>query len=1345
MLERASSCVEPVSQVLLRRFEPPIRSRRILGPSFWKNGTDELAVAPWWPLYLDNIRGKEICRPGTVQGRQCVKSRRAIVRPSSGRTRPLSLTPGPPPYSCPPESLSRAYTNHPSYEKRNPGSRQLNTNALAVRPSYDTEGPKSPDVRGQDISSTSDGGLLDEDAGKTVARRESYSLEAIDSRAETASPTNRDLRPLDIRSSRPLEDTEEMLQQILDGREAPVPDSKETNVFETVWALFKRLPNQEAYAARVFYFMSKSTSHQDLKLALRAFKIIPHEKRTVAHYERAARTAIQRNDYRSAISINAEATARHLNQECSTFLLLHTASNQLWKAAAQVWSTSFESLTRNRQRLSVSAIGKMLLEQVDRYQNLPLAVSNLAREIIDRRAVVMHQAGLLMHLGRELLHVLVQSGRQMSLVDPEMLVSTFEHYRQLKLLNPTVHLHAVNTLLKSVNRLDRGKSVGLIYHHLRSKYPDFQPPPSLYGSILSILAQEGAPSEVHLYYLRQFAHLHGAADKISYQKVLTALAAQGDVDGTQAVFIELCKVHSRPTDIAYFTPLLYAYARLGDIEGTEREFQRLKDWGLQPTLYCWNILLYAYARSAHPGKAFDIFETMKAQGLRPDVYTFGTLMGIVSKAGDIEAVVDIIEQAQQFHIKGSYEMISGLVHSYCLNDQADVAERLAEVTTKASFEGEPVKMWNYLLRHYAFQSDSEGVVRVQERMNALGVKPDDMSYAALMAALVVIGKTSDAAQILKSLNTSRTLAATAFHYSIVLQGYVQEGNRKMADEVYKEMLETFPRLTPSARLAMLHLQGLQSLNAEKSFLDANDYLGTLLHELASEDQATKHPQPGFGRRSPVHALPSIYVEFMASILASTGKTGQADKLLQKVDSLSQSSYLGRDRGSEDSIDLLTTRLIISTHRHDWETVERTWKQILDRALDAASPHSIKQKVTPPKNQIEQPSPTTQDTAIGLDLIGGSDFAFTSMIPTSSSSGSSSVSPSLDRPGLKVLFSQRFILEAPITRYLRALELQKHYQHATDLVEKLQKVGFALTSRNWNFYIQMLTRSPDPNHWILAFKTFEEKFLPNTPPWRHLRAGKWSTPSSAKTSTTDAVVIARRRTLEKLDRGHLMPTYVTAVHLAANLLESNRRAAHGDVSINVDLWRSSPGTYRYIRRIPRSKDRIQGGVLRGRNILGDLQKPLRRATHKGNPKGPDTTITASEPNEHKIAHAEEKYEWLPRDVMKAKAKSKKRVELPPTSGALYDTLDRRLEKRAEAQRKGREERRAMLDDATRHQTGGKFSIRKLAAVLPRDMKHCSETSRNDLDRQEGLPESSESQGRQPAKKSAPVTEGDEKSV
>jgi pentatricopeptide repeat protein len=953
-----------------------------------------------------------------------------------------------------------------------------------------------------------------------------------------------------------------------------------------------RLGNQRAYAKRVFHFITDVDAPQLHQRALWAFNSIPVSDRTPADYERAVRVAMKHEDFRLALSINAEATGRELNRDCSTFLLLHCTSNMLWRTAAEVWRASFSTYIRQFSSSSPPPVAVHVMKEAGNYHNLPFALTQLASQLLQRQPIVVHHAGTLLILGGQLLHVVAKNATLMSLITPSGMLGLLDNFVDLRQLGHRVYLNAIDTLLRSTRALDKSGLSALIYRHLRQHFPEFKPSPALFGSLISINHDEGASFETFTYYLREFATFHGAADRNSYQRVLVALAEQGDVAGVQSIFRDLCQVHSRPTEVPFYSPLLQVYARLGDVEGAQREFQRMKDWGVEPDIYCWNILMSAHARSPAPRGAMDVYGRMRAEGVDPDVFTFSTLMGIFSKVGDTEAVLDIIEQAQQFHIKGSHNMIAGLAHSYCLNNQVDIAERLAEATTSANFEGEPVKVWNYILRHHAFQAESDGVLRVQERMRSLGVKPDDMTYAALMTALVVIGKTKDAAKILRKLALSQVLAPTSFHYAIILHGYAQEGNRDQANVIYREMVDRFPKLGASPRLAMLHLQTRRTIDSGKTPYAAIDHLAQTLAEITEEARASRQPQPGFGRRGAVDSAPSIFMEHLTHVLVGKGRINQADKLLQRYDSLAKSSYLNVNPDDPESIPLLTTRLAVSTHKQDWEGVDGLWTQIVASALRVATPFSStpSSQVFDDKGQVLPPAPKV---AAGIGL-HEDESASESVVESVYSREGSAVSM-LSRPGLKVLPAQRHLLQSAINMYLRSLDVRQLHASAIALVQRLEKAGFTLTSKNWNFFVQVLTRSNDPEHMILAFQVYEEKLLANTPPWRFLRRGKWTQPSSPGMAPRGRLEVFSRETIEKLNPDQLMPTYVTTVYLATVVRSFNNAAVNGDKARLLKLKNSAPGTYRLIRHLPRLKDRFQGVLLRGTKIRGDLTKKPPPAT------------------------------------------------------------------------------------------------------------------------------------------------------
>ncbi|KAK5453425.1 hypothetical protein LTS15_006610 [Exophiala xenobiotica] len=1142
MLERVSPCIEPASQLFLRAIDPPIRSSRALGPSFWRNGGHDITVPSWWPLYLENVRRRSQEQDGPRS-----RPRSGIPHLTGGRAaraakhdaipiRPVAAAP------------SRKYTS----------------NSRLDQEVHDASSPNS-------TSKNSESAAEDPEFQSTIL-------------PFTVHPASTPHNP----SDQPEVEIEQGLKSILGGNLGTPQDPEIFNRADVRQA-FVRLLKQKTNASTLFHFLARSLPSdprsKQPEWAHQAFSSIPVSDRTARDYSAAVRVALKMDNLPLAHKINAQATDRGLHHECSAFMLLHFTSHMLWKNAVRVWVTSFTEIYSNPHS-SASGLKEELFSQASHYKDLPHAMNELASRLRRRSPLVVRLYGRLLQIGRILLSVLVRSNRLMGQITPKGLLEIFNTYEVLGQLTPDYYISAISTLLESANRPDKSGLATLIYRQLRSKFPEFRPPPSVYGSLISLHAKEAGSLKAFSFYLQEFALMHGVADKLSYQKVLTALAQQGDVVGVYSVFKELCQTHSPPAEIDFYTPLLYVHARLGDVESAQREFQDLKDRGLETTPACWNILLYAHARSSNPETAFDIFRKMRTEGVRPDKYTFGTLMGIVSRAGDINEVLSIIEQAQQYGVKGSYEVMSGLIHSYCLNDQADTAEKLAEATTGANFEGDPVQMWNYILRHYAFRKDSDGCLRIQTRMHALGVKPDDMTYAAMMTALVALGKTKSAAQILRKLSLSQTLVANPFHYSIIIHGFALEEDRDMAYVVYHEMMERFPTLGASPHLAMLHLQNRRSPEAKDSAQFSVDFLAEILQRITATDRATKVPQPGLQRRRAVDATPSIYIEHLVNVLMAKGRVRQADILIQRFESLVRSSFLDLDLKTLDSLELLTSRLRVSTQSHDWEHVEALWTRILERAVQVATPYSDT------KNREDREISKLQSATVGVELLESEPgFEFSSMIPDSASRelAGEALLDSLDS---KVLSTQRFILETAINNYFRALDLQHRHSSAVTLVRLLEKAGFALTNKNWNFYIQILTRSPDSQHWEEAFRVFEEKMFSNTPPWNLLVRGKYLVPAAPHATSNQDMKVGRRSAGDQTRADFLTPTYFTTVHLATVIKKSGLQTRRGDDSLALRLPKIAPNTYQFIRRMPRRKDRFQGVLLRGAKIRGDIPKRPR---------------------------------------------------------------------------------------------------------------------------------------------------------
>lgn len=406
-----------------------------------------------------------------------------------------------------------------------------------------------------------------------------------------------------------------------------------------------------------------------------------------------------------------------------------------------------------------------------------------------------------------------------------------------------------------------------------------------------------------------------------------------------------------------------------------------------------------------------------------------------------------------------------------------------------------------------------------------------------------------------------------------------EKNRNMVEVIYREMEERFPQLSPSAQLAKLHtqLQRVWVRLLEKTELstrgdqmpfelrfkldieEAISFVDNIMSQ-QSTDRIVSDPQPGFQRRPAHEAVPMVYPETLAGIMALNRQPIQAQSLLDHYDS---SKWLDAQRGPKDSkpnIQNLTSRLLVASRLAHWTDADELWCKILLLGVQSGLPGSSVLSVAPNEQQMTSPQ-TMMDHVLST----------------------------LEGHGLKVLPAMRFRLSMSLSFYMQALSHQKRQSELTTLVANFQRLGFALSSKNWNSYIQVLCRSANRLHQLLAYHTFDKVMLANTPPLKVISRSKW-VPGQARGRPTRSPV--SRQLLEAVRPGQNMPTYFTMVYMASVLLRFHRQAARGD-SINLQhLWSRFAQIVRIVERIPRHRDRVRRLILAGRNAHREPAKQPR---------------------------------------------------------------------------------------------------------------------------------------------------------
>jgi pentatricopeptide repeat-containing protein PET309 len=1165
MLERATACVEPGISLFLKRIEKSTRSTRTLHPSFWRNRAEEkILTSAWWPAYLQDVReiASSQCRARLMPS-NAVELVNDDIFPSSYR-KPVSAA------QRQRRNLSngtRCGEHIPKNGRRTFSISQGIRSGTSTGPSTVGEGNDEQLLHGTVVEPDAP------DAGRHPTDLESTSGTA----AYSGGPVN---MLLEERQLSPLESLRILL------------DSSDREAYGKVWQLFIRVGGQGELAWEILKYMSTSHHRVDLDHAIRAYKLIPAVNRALKDYQTAIKVACRRKQQRIAVEIHREAFERGFHTETTDTLLAFLVRSGLWKTAAQLW----DRLPILR-RSAANPRNRDLWSETDKYTALPGRLLQLIKRLEQNDAVFASERNQIFGLCVQLLYRIFSSSEIMASITGPATLALLDRFFLLGLLEPPHYFSAIQTLNKMAGFRNRHQLAILLYRNLDRRFPAARLPHSVLGSLIAILSESDSNHLASRVILRRFATDWGRPDCRAYQKVLSACAQNGDSANVHEVFTEFCTDYGIPTDIVYITPLLYVYARTGNFSETKKQFDRLRsEFKIEPNAYCWNILITAHAKARDHEGAFQAFQNMRQAGVKPDQRTYGILMGMCARSGDTRTVHQLVETARQQHITGTSAMVDSLVHSYCTSDQVEDAENLVEAATKMRLEASPTRMWNTLLRYHAFRADTDAVLQTQERMKEVSVAADGMTYATLMQALVNIGKTRDAANILRSLHFSNAITATVFHYSIVLYGFALENDDDMVAVVYNEMRERFPRVGLSARLSRLRsylhmdtkrsqlrlgraLQG-KPMNRGLHLTKTLDFLAETLLEVNQSDLATEDPQPGLGRRSPPEAFPSIYLEFLIAAYGRSGALDKAENLLSRYQVLMNTKHL-KSASSTTSIHLLNAIMITLVQQKRYANVERYWNNALSTAIDKGRQRSLDLSDPLVEEDVPQPSVRPDAGNIGLQMSAGG-------------SGDNNRNPFLERGDIRILAAHRHSLAAPLTQYMHSLGAQNLTANLPPLVTRLEEMGFSLTSKNWNHYLQLLSYSNDPELQLLAFRVFEEKLLPNMPPWQLMKRSKWSQRRIVDGSGDFLVEEpVQRKFLENFRPQTLVPTYWTMVYLGLALMKFQRRSLRGEEPGLALLRSQAPGSVTAVSRMPYLREKAQGLLLRGTTLKGEKEKRPRK--------------------------------------------------------------------------------------------------------------------------------------------------------
>ncbi|EED16724.1 translation regulator (Cya5), putative [Talaromyces stipitatus ATCC 10500] len=1000
-----------------------------------------------------------------------------------------------------------------------------------------------------------------------------------------------------------------------------VPRTRLHRDYDRAWVLWETGDQERKSRSQLMAYFSTSDRSLDVERAISLLEGINVNERRANDYENMIQPLLGAGHLPAVERLCDDAVSKGVKIDVWSLATKIAIRHSKWPELSHIWNKKHEGISQALPSILASL------------RDLP-GLLNLFLDYLQETSTSSTD----LQLASDILGFVFRSDKIMRDIIVESALSLTRKSANLGFLQQSHYETAIQTLLKIGTRPSRVLSM-ILYRNFRWHLSSCRPTKTLIHQLLEMLAAMKTRYGVQ-FLLDEFAHFFKQPSIGAYNFALLAFSRSGDVAKTQETFdemVELYGISTKNPNVPHKTPrtprwvgaLIHAHARLGDYPSAEQEFHKIAHvYKVHQSRQCWNALISAHANARNSYGAFRVWRRMNRKGMKPDWYTYGTLMGMCARLGDIENTIELCQMAEKRPGKMPAALMDTVVEAYCRNQRFQEAEQMAERCLALSLDGSRTRMWNVLLWSHAFRADLDSVSRIQNRMKEAGIEFDEMTYAAMMLCFVVIGQPDSARRLLRGLQRGRRIQASEFHYTIVLYGYVKQGNRDMIYLINKEMEQRFKNPSMSARILMLRATLQRDTFVLPSQADGlgdsgyrlaltEDLLYKAVFDFDRRQFANKYPRPGTSSL-PVHeAFPSLLYEPVLQAYSTEGMHRRTQQLLKEYAKDVESAMASDKRIVAPSLRFLSVLMEVYSQAENFETVQKCWELALERAGRMLIRSPVSPVLTPRPG--DAPIPRGNISLPGLPSLSISDSgsqsasndrrdspdkeSHTTEAPTPESTDKHVRTPRYPSEE-SIIPSQRYILSRHFTIYMGMVGKAGQSSKLPELVGDYQKRGFLMSSQNWLMYVRTLATSNSAPDQLEAFSTFERIFMPHFPGWRLLARGTQLRPPGVP-STID--LMDRRpigkdtehlgkkgsRLWTKLTPTWMHPTYNVMIYLAATLKDFRERSlTEGREQLDT-LSSVAPRTLEAIAMMPHLREKYQGVLLRNQVEQGDLSPWQRR--------------------------------------------------------------------------------------------------------------------------------------------------------
>lgn len=359
--------------------------------------------------------------------------------------------------------------------------------------------------------------------------------------------------------------------------------------------------------------------------------------------------------------------------------------------------------------------------------------------------------------------------------------------------DPTLKCKLI-TLFSACGRVDDARGVfedGLERQHV---------PEQVWVAMAVGYSRNGCPERVLLLYCDMLCRSIWPGNFV-FSTALKASADLFDFLVGRAVHAQIVKSNEEPDQVVN-NALLRLYEQCGCSDDVLKMFEGMPE----RNVVSWNTLIAGFVEK---DKLFDSFHTLRRMQGEGVVFSWVTLTSILPACGRVTALhsgKEIHAQILKSTNKPDVYVLNSLMDMYAKCGAIDYCRRVFD-----KMQSKDLTSWNTMLTGYAVNGFMEEAMELFDKMVEYGIKPDGITFIALLAGCSHSGLTDEGQRFFSKMKLNYEVSPTVEHYACFIDILGRAGRIKEALKVVENMPMTPSSTVWGSLLNSCHLYGNVSL------------------------------------------------------------------------------------------------------------------------------------------------------------------------------------------------------------------------------------------------------------------------------------------------------------------------------------------------------------------------------------------------------------------------------------------------------------------------------------------------------------------------------------------------------